>query len=81
MHRKGNFPTVGGNVKWTALWKTVWRVFKKIKAELPCDPATPLPGIYTKKKPFEKIHASQCSLQHYLQQPGHGSNLKMLIDR
>ena len=30
------------------LWKTVWRVFKKIKVELPCDPAIPLLGIYTK---------------------------------
>ena len=24
---------------------------------------------------FERIHAPQCSLQHYLQQPGHGNNL------
>ena len=31
------------------LWKTVWRFFKKIKIELPYDPAIPLPGIYPKK--------------------------------
>jgi len=31
------------------LWKTVWRFLKKLKVELPCDPATPLLGIYLKK--------------------------------
>ena len=31
------------------LWKTVWRVLKKIKIELPYDPAIPLLGIYLKK--------------------------------
>ena len=28
------------------LWKTVWRVLKKLKRELPYDPATALLGIY-----------------------------------
>ena len=33
---------------------------------------------YTLRKPqFEKTHGPQCSLQHYLQQPGHGSNLNV----
>ena len=31
------------------LWKTVWRVFKKLKIELPYDPAVPLLGIFLKK--------------------------------
>ena len=31
---------------------------------------------YTLRKPqFKKIPVPQCSLQHYLQQPGHGGNL------
>ena len=30
------------------LWKTVWRFLKKLKIELPYDPAIPLPGIYLK---------------------------------
>ena len=30
------------------LWKTVWRFFKKLKIELPCDPAISLLGIYPK---------------------------------
>ena len=28
------------------LWKTVWRFLKKLKTELPYDPATALPGMY-----------------------------------
>ena len=28
------------------LWKTVWRFLKKLKMELPYDPAMALPGIY-----------------------------------
>ena len=37
-----------------ALWKTVWRAFKKLKIELPCDPAIPLLGIYSKKTITQK---------------------------
>ena len=28
------------------LWRTVWRFLKKLKIELPYDPAIPLLGIY-----------------------------------
>ena len=31
------------------LWKTVWRFLKKLKIELPCDPAIPLLGLYPEK--------------------------------
>ena len=31
-----------------SLWKTVWRIFKKLRKELPYDPAIPLLGIYPK---------------------------------
>jgi hypothetical protein len=31
------------------LWKEVWRLLKKLKIELPYDPAIPLLGIYLKK--------------------------------
>ena len=31
------------------LWKTVWRLLKKLKMELPYDPAVPLLGIYPEK--------------------------------
>ena len=31
------------------LWKTVWRFLKKLKMDLPFDPAIALLGIYPKK--------------------------------
>ena len=31
------------------LWKTVWRFLKKLKTELPCDPAIALLGIYPRE--------------------------------
>ena len=31
------------------LWKTVWRFLRKLKIELPLDPAIPFLGIYPKK--------------------------------
>jgi hypothetical protein len=31
------------------LLKTVWRFIKKLKIELPCDPAFALQGIYSKE--------------------------------
>ena len=38
------------------LWKTVWNFLKKLKMELPFDPAIPLLGIYLKnpKSPIKK---------------------------
>ena len=53
---------VGGDVVWREshaiyqkckliqpLWKTVWRLLKKLKIELPYDPATPFLDIYPNK--------------------------------
>ena len=36
------------------LWRTVWRFLKKLKIELPYDPAIPVPGIYPKKTVIQK---------------------------
>ena len=36
------------------LWRTVWRFLKKLRIELPYDPAIPLPGIYTMKIRMER---------------------------
>ena len=41
-----------------ALWKTVWRFLKKLKIELPYDPAAPLLGIYLEKPIIHKDRAS-----------------------
>ena len=43
------------------LWKTVWRFLKKLKIELPYDPAIPLLGIYTKKNPKTLIQKDTCN--------------------
>ena len=36
------------------LWRTVWRFLKKLKIELPYDPATPLLGVYPEKTIIQK---------------------------
>ena len=36
------------------LWRTVWRFLKKLKIELPYDPAIPLLGIHTKETRIER---------------------------
>ena len=35
------------------LWRTVWRFLKKLKIELPYDPAIPLLGIHTEETGIE----------------------------
>ena len=37
------------------LWRTVWRFLKKLKTELPYDPAIPLLGIYPEKTIIQKV--------------------------
>ena len=41
--------TVGGNITGAASMETVWRVLKKLKIELPYNPAILVLGIYWKK--------------------------------
>ena len=36
------------------LWKTVWRFLRKLKIEIPYDPAIPLLGIYPDKTIIQK---------------------------
>ena len=36
------------------LWRTIWRFLKKVKIELPYDPAIPLLGIYPEKTIIQK---------------------------
>ena len=60
--RKGNLPlipyTVGVNVNWYNHYGEQYgSSIKKLKIELPYDPAIPLLGIYPDKTIIEKIHA------------------------
>ena len=54
------------------LWRTVWRLLKKLEIELPYDPAIPLLGnpqwnFPQRKSELKETHGPQCSLQHCLQ--------------
>ena len=42
------------------LWKTVWNFLKKLKMELPSDPAFPLLGLYS-KNPETPIQKNLCT--------------------
>ena len=59
------------------LCRTVWRFLKKLKIELPYDPAIPLLGIYPEKDMVRKDTCTQWSLQCCLQKPRRGSNLNV----
>ena len=41
------------------LWRTVWRVIKKLEIKPPCDPIIPLLGIYPEKTITENTHCSK----------------------
>ena len=70
--------TVGGNVNWYNHYvKQYGESSKKLKIELSFEPAIPLLGIYPEKNHDLKRHIPQCSLQHYIQQQRHGSNLNV----
>ena len=52
--RKGNPLTLlVGMQTSTPLWRTVWRLLKKLEIELPYDPEIPLLGIHTKENRIE----------------------------
>ena len=48
------------------LWKTVWRILKKLEIELPYDPAIPPLVIHKRKPEFKETHVPECSSQHCL---------------
>ena len=58
-----------------SLWKMVWRFLQKLGLKPLYDPAIPLLGIYPEEAKLKKTHVARCSLQHYLRQLEHGSNL------
>ena len=60
-----------------ALWRTVCSFLKKLGIETPYDPAIPLLDIHPEETRNERDMCTQVSLQHYLQQLGHGSNLNV----
>jgi hypothetical protein len=58
------------------LWKTVWSLLKKLKVELPFDPAILLLGIYLKEcKPgYNKSTCTPYLLQYHSQHLSYGNS-------
>ena len=56
------------------LWRTVWRLLKKLEIELPYNPAIPLLGIHTKETRVERDTCTPMFIT-VLFIIGHGSNL------
>ena len=58
------------------LWRTVWRFLKKLKIELPYDPAIPLLGIYPEKTIIQKESCGASVVAQWLRiclpMQGHG---------
>jgi hypothetical protein len=54
------------------LWKTVWRLFKKLIIDLSYDLAIPLLEIHLKEC-NSGYYKGTCLLQHYSQQPSYGN--------
>ena len=59
------------------LWRTVWKFLKKLKVELPYDPAIPLLGIYPEKTIIQKESCSKMFIAALFTIAGHGSNLSV----
>ena len=68
------------------LWRTVWSFLKKLKMELPYDPAIPLLGIYPEKIIIQKESCTKMFIEVLFtiartwkqpKYPGHGSNLSV----
>jgi hypothetical protein len=49
------------------LWKTIWRLLKKLNIDLPCDPAISLLGKYLKEcdSGYSRGTCTPCLLQQY----------------
>ena len=62
------------------LWRTVRRFLKKLKIELPYDPAIPLLGIYPEKRKFKftKTPVQERLLQLNTQSQSSGNNPDVL---
>ena len=58
-------------------WGTVWKFLKKLKRELPYDPAVPLLGIYLEKTLIQKNTCTPMSIVALFAQPRHESNLNV----
>ena len=59
------------------LWRTVWRFLKKLKLELPYDPAILLLGLYPEKTTIRKDTCTPMFVAALFTIPRHGGNLNV----
>jgi len=59
------------------LWKAVWRFLRKLKIELPFDPAIPLLGIYPEKTTTHKDTCTPMVIAALYTIARHGNNLNV----
>ena len=59
------------------LWKTLWRVLRKLNTELPYDPAIPLLGIYPDKSIIQEDTCTPTFPAALFTIARHGNNLNV----
>ena len=59
------------------LWRTVWKFLKKLKIELPYDPAIPLLGIYPEKTIIQNESCTTMFTAALLIMDNHGSTISV----
>ena len=64
-----------------SLWRTVWRFLKKLKIELPYDPAIPLLSIYPEKTIIQKESCGASLVVQWLRVclPMQGTRVRALV--
>ena len=67
MEKKESSYSVSGNVNWYSHYGEQYEGFKKLKIELPYDPAIPLLGIYLDKSTIWKYMYTSMFIEHDLQ--------------
>ena len=78
MERRESSYTVGGNVNWYSRYGEEYGgSLKKTKKRTTTWPSNPRPGHLPGQNQNSKRYAPQCSVQHCIQWPGHGSNLNV----
>ena len=74
--RKGNPLTLLVEINLVQpLWRTVWRLCKKLEIELPYDPAIPLLGIHSEETRIERDMCTPMFIAALFIILGHGINL------
>lgn len=56
-----------------SLWRIVWRVLKKLKTDLPSDPAIAPLGLCPDKNVIQTAACTPVPSEALFKQPGHGS--------